>query len=179
MSIIIGLITFLILKFSFDFLRGNYLKLKECERMSQLLTLENNAIRNNFEVIEKDILLLKGYEQSNDRALSQLTEKIFLLQHDIKFDPCYQKIIYDFRQSFVNNIYHIEIKCLSFDDLGMDPSDNFFADTIQVKIMLADDVVKELEVNKEFYSISEIYRYLDPKIRQFETDSLVINEVKI
>lgn len=179
MSVVICMIVFILIKFIFDFLRGNYLKFKECERMLQRLTLENNAIKNGFEVIEKDILSLKGYEQSNDKILAQLIEKIFLLQHDIKFDSRYRKIIYDFTQSLVNNIYHVEIESLPFDNLGRDPLDYFFADNIQVKIMLDGDVVKELEVNKEFYSISEIYKYLEPKIRQFETDNLVISEEKV
>ncbi|GAB7391606.1 hypothetical protein [Lactococcus garvieae] len=113
------------------------------------------------------------------KDLISLKEEFFFFFYDIKFDSRYQKIIYDFTQSLVNNIYHVEIESLPFDDLGMDPLDYFFADNIQVKIMLDGDVVKELEVNKEFYSISEIYKYLELKIRQFETDNLVISEEKV
>ena len=126
------------------------------------LDLDNNMkelIKNSSELDDVSSVEIK---------VKELEEEVFCLKHDIKFNSASQEMSYNLVNSSLNYEYHIEIKySINFSGWSIE---SFYSDTISAKIMVDGEIVKEIEVSRPFYSVAEIYDYLEAKIKDYDYD---------
>lgn len=126
-----------------------------------------------LDLIKKKKELIKNSSELHDissveRKLKELEEEVFCLKHDIKFNSASQEMSYNLVNSSLNYEYHIEIEySINFSGWSIE---SFYSDMISAKIMVDGEVVKEIEVNRPFYSVSEIYDYIGAKIKDYDYD---------
>ena|GEM_PF-2331479 len=113
---------------------------------------------------------------SVERKLKELEEEVFCLKHDIKFNSASQEMSYNLVNSSLNYGYHIEIEySINFSGRSIE---SFYSDTISAKIMVDGEIVKEIEVNRPFYSVAEIYDYLEAKIKDYDYDIFLFSKLE-
>lgn len=124
------------------------------------LDLDNNMkelIKNSSELDDVSSVEIK---------VKELEEEVFCLKHDIKFNSASQEMSYNLVNSSLNYEYHIEIEySINFSGRSIE---SFYSDTISAKIMVDGEIVKEIEVSRPFYSVAEIYDYLEAKIKDYD-----------
>ncbi|WP_407350005.1 hypothetical protein VNN41_06030 [Lactococcus garvieae] len=126
-----------------------------------------------LDLINKKKELIKNSSELHDissveRKLKELEEEVFCLKHDIKFNSASQEMSYNLVNSSLNYEYHIEIEySINFSGWSIE---SFYSDMISAKIMIDGEIVKEIEVSRPFYSVSEIYDYIGAKIKDYDYD---------
>lgn len=134
------------------------------------LDLDNNMkklIKNSSELDDLSSVEIK---------LKELEEEVFCLKHDIKFNSASQEMSYNLVNSSLNYEYHIEIEySINFSGRSIE---SFYSDTISAKIMVDSEIVKEIEVSRPFYSVAEIYDYLEAKIKDYDYDILLFSKLE-
>ncbi|WP_285119671.1 hypothetical protein [Lactococcus petauri] len=137
--------------------------------LAKYLDLNNNMkelIKNSSELHDLTSVEIK---------VKELEEEVFCLKHDIKFDSASHEMSYNLVNSFLNYAYHIEIQYyINFSGWSIE---SFYSDMISAKIMVDGEVVKEIEVNRQFYSVSEIYDYLGAKIKDYDYDVFLLKQL--
>ncbi|WP_396512761.1 hypothetical protein [Lactococcus garvieae] len=133
------------------------------------LDLDNNMkklIKNSSELDDLSSVEIK---------LKELEEEVFCLKHDIKFNSASQEMSYNLVNSSLNYEYHIEIEySINFSGWSIE---SFYSDTISAKIMVDGEIVKEIEVSRPFYSVAEIYDYLETKIKDYDYDIFLFSKL--
>lgn len=99
------------------------------------------------------------------KKIEKLEEEVFLLQNNITYDSCFEKIFYstDPNYSVFNNSYKVKVDFL--------PVKESNADNLIIEISLEGKVIKELEIYQvSFGSIRSIYEFISYKIKEMEGD---------
>lgn len=121
----------------------------------------------------KDLLYEKNQIQMD---LIQLEEEIFLLKNKIKFNNKNNKITYDVIKPSVHGIYHVEIQYFPLFDTNESQLRYFHTQIIDVNVFLKGKLVKELKIHKDFFSISEIYQYLELEIKEISSNKYIFEK---
>lgn len=134
------------------------------------LDLDNNMkelIKNSSELDDLSSVEIK---------LKELEEEVFCLKYDIKFNSTSQEMSYNLVNSSLNYEYHIEIEySINYSGWSIE---SFYSDTISAKIMVGGEIVKEIEVSRPFYSVAEIYDYLEAKIKDYDYDIFLFSKLE-
>lgn len=135
--------------------------------ISMFLLVKYLDLDNNMKELIKNSIELDDLS-SVEIKLKELEEEVFCLKHDIKFNSASQEMSYNLVNSSLNYEYHIEIEySINYSGRSIE---SFYSDTISAKIMVDGEIVKEIEVSRPFYSVAEIYDYLEAKIKDYDYD---------
>lgn len=143
--------------------------------ISTFLLAKYFVLDNNMKKIKMNDSELHDLS-SVEIKVKELEEEVFCLKHDIKFNSASKEMSYNLVNSGLNYAYHIEVEYdINFSSWSIE---SFYSDTISAKIMVDGEIVKEIEVSRPFYSVAEIYDYLEDKIKDYDYDIFLSSKLE-